>query len=284
VKAISFQDYIGLNLVFKDALASKYDEFYVEAVQIDPENGAVTTLCESQPYQGGYTLFIHKVMAWSMTEEITLTLYAKKDGVTYIGEVVKTSIEALALDKLATLSKNETEKNLISCTALVDMLNYGKILQEKMNHNATSVPNAGEYAKYGTTTTPEFNAEQIVSGSATLTAAAVKLSMRDKVEFNVIFKNADMVGRHVKAYVDGAEVEVLYNTEQMEGYTCARIAVAASKMRSTFTIALYDDATDTVVSKVYNTSVEALAKTHLNNVYRDLVIAILRYGDSVSKV
>jgi hypothetical protein len=62
----------------------------------------------------------------------------------------------------------------------------------------------------------------------------------------------------------------------------ARIAIKATEMRSTYTIALYDDATGEAVSQVIETSVEALCLKNINagsNV--ELSTALMRYGDAV---
>ena len=59
---------------------------------------------------------------------------------------------------------------------------------------------------------------------------------------------------------------------------------AANKLRSTFSMALYDNVTGKKVSKVIQTSIEACAKGHIGGANNDLVIALMRYGDSVSKV
>ena len=162
------------------------------------------------------------------------------------------------------------------------MLNYGATLQENQKHNTDSKPSAGKYAEYGTTSTPGFNASTKVTGSGII-GYGPSISMQAKVEFNVMYSEADLKGKTVKAIVDGKEVEILYNTEIAPGWPIARIAVAANKLRSTFTIAVYD-ANGNVVSQVIETSIEACAKSHIGGANNDLVIALMRYGDSVSKV
>ena len=66
-----------------------------------------------------YMVFEHKVMAWSMAETVTVTLYGEKDGVVYQGQSITTSVEELALEKIASY---ESAGNATACTALVDML------------------------------------------------------------------------------------------------------------------------------------------------------------------
>ena len=279
---ISFQDYIGMNIMFYNGTAANYDKFYAIATQVDPAGNSVETLCNVVPYSYGgydYTIFEHQVMAWSMTEQVTLTLYAEKDGVVYVGQSIVTSVQALALEKLAAYAK---AGNTVNCAALVDMLNYGAAVQVNQKHFVESLPSAGDYASYGTTTTPEFNATSSVTGSG-ITGYGPSISMQAKVEFNVMYYGAQLEGNTVKAFVDGEEVEVLYNYDAAPGWPIARIAVAANKLRSTYTIAVYD-ANGNVVSQVIEASIEACAKSHIGGANNDLVIALMRYGDSVSKV
>ena len=279
---ISFQDYIGMNIMFYNGTAANYDKFYAIATQVDPDGNAVETLCNVVPYSYAgydYTIFEHQVMAWSMTEQVTLTLYAEKDGVVYVGQSITTSVQALALEKLATYA---AANNTVNCAALVDMLNYGAAVQVNQKHFVESLPSAGDYASYGTATTPEFNATTSVTGSGII-GNGPSISMQAKVEFNIMYSEADLAGKTVKAFVDGEEVEVLYNYDAAPGWPIARVVIKANQMRSTFTIAVYD-ADGNVVSEVIETSIEACAQTHLGGANNDLVIALMNYGDSVSKV
>ncbi len=279
---ISFQDYIGMNIMFYNGTAANYDKFYAIATQVDPAGNAVETLCNVVPYSYAgydYTIFEHPVMSWSMTEQVTLTLYAEKDGVVYVGQSIVTSVHALALEKLATFA---AANNTVNCAALVDMLNYGAAVQVNQDHFVESLPSAGDYASYGTTTTPEFNATSSVTGSG-IVGYGPSISMQAKVEFNVMYYGADLEGKTVKAFVNGEEVEVLYNYDAAPGWPIARVVIKANQMRSTFTIAVYD-ADGNIVSQVIETSIEACAQTHLGGANNDLVIALMRYGDSVSKV
>ncbi|MBE6958604.1 MAG: Ig-like domain-containing protein, partial [Ruminococcaceae bacterium] len=98
--SLSFQDYIGMQLLANGSLADTYDELYVEAIQIDPVKGAVTTKLTGMPYYGVYLLFDQQILSWSMAEEVTLTMYGVKDGKTYVGQSYTASVESLALSML----------------------------------------------------------------------------------------------------------------------------------------------------------------------------------------
>ena len=273
---LSFQDYIGVQIFFKNSTGKNYDRVYAIAVQKDPA-GDVTTELGSFAYAGTYTVFEHKVMAWSMAESVTITLYGEKDGKVYQGQVIETSVEALALAKIADYASKNNAK---ACTALVDMLNYGAAVQISEKHNADKVPSAGEYAQYATATNPAFDATNVITGSG-VKVYANNVSMQAKVEIQLMFKTADMEGKTFKATVNGTEAAVEYTP--YSSYTICRVAVGASQMRDTFTIALYD-AAGNAVSAVYEVSVEAYGQAQLSGTKADVVNAMMKYGDAVAAI
>ena len=277
---ISFQDYIGMNIMFQNSVADAYDEFYVVATQVAPDGTITESVCNAVPVNKSYTIFEHPVMAWSMTEQVTLTLYAKKGDVLYVGESRTASVESLALTKLAAFVQAGTTEN---CAMLVDMLNYGAELQKNQKHFADSIPSAGEYAIYATVGTPDLTATTIKEGTGKGFLNGPGLSMQAKVEFNFMVKVAELTGRTVKVFCDGVELEdAVVFQDYNQTYKYVRIAIKATQMRSTFTVALYDNATGEAYTQVITTSVEALGLQNITagkNV--DLVNALIRYGDSV---
>ena len=216
-------------------------------------------------------------MAWSMAESVAITLYGVKGDEVYKGETINTSVEALALAKIADY---ESKGNSQACTALVDMLNYGAAVQVSENHNADACPDAGDYAKYATSIDPTFDATNVVSGTG-IAAAVNSVSMQAKVEIQLMFKTSDMAGRDFIAMVNGEEAAVEYTP--YSSYTICRVAVGASQMRDTFTIALYD-ANGNAVSAVYEVSVEAYGQAQLSGDKANVVIAMMKYGDSVAAI
>ena len=211
-----------------------------------------------------------------MAETVTVTLYGEKDGVTYQGQSITTSVEELALDKIASY---ETAGNTTACTALVDMLNYGAAVQVRHSHNADIIPSAGIYAAYATTTTPAFTATNSIIGSGAVKVYVNSVSMQAKVEIQLMFKTSDMEGRTFAAKVNDQNADVEYTA--YGDYTICRVAVGASQMRDTFTIALCN-ANDSLASKAYKVSVAAYAQEQLGTDNNDVVIAMMRYGDSIA--
>jgi hypothetical protein len=266
---LSFQDYIGVEIYFKNSVGKNYDKVYAIAVQ-----EGVETVCGTKPYGSTYTIYQHQVLSWAMAEEFSITLYGEKGGVVYKGETITASVEALAMDKI----KGYATTNTKACTALVDMLNYGAAVQVGYNHNADKLPSVGEYGSYGTTSTPTFEKANTSEGSYTLKVGKDSVSMQAKVEIQFLFTK-DISAYTGKATLNGEEVALTPSV--VMGYPVLSIAVGASQMRETFTFAMYD-ANGNVVTKVYNVSVEAYAKAQIGGAYNDVVIAMMRYGDAVA--
>ncbi|MBE6958384.1 MAG: hypothetical protein E7447_04450 [Ruminococcaceae bacterium] len=276
--SLSFQDYIGMQLLANGSLANTYDELYVEAIQIDPVKGATTTKLTGMPYYGVYLLFDQQILSWSMAEEVTLTMYGVKDGVVYVGQSYTASVESLALSMLP---KNASNAKV--CRILVDMLNYGAAVQTTFNHNADYLPNTnlGEYANMGTATDPEMSATNSSSGSGSVSILQTSVSMQSKVEIQLAF-TGDISAYTAKATIGSKELTCVVDADTYAAYgmTAIRIAIGAANMRDTVTFALYDG--ETPVTAVQSISVEALVKNLTTSAQGNVILAMMRYGDAVA--
>ena len=279
--SLSFQDYIGMQVMIYSSLRNNYDEIYVEAIQKDPTEGDNVTKLEGfLYYYDMFLVFDQQILSWSMAEEVTLTLYGVKDGKTYVGQSYTESVETLALSML---EGNANGGNAKLCTVLVDMLNYGAAVQTTFAHNADLLPNTqiADYAALGTAGVPAMDAEVVTSGSGSIIVYQNSISMQSKVELQLLFLQP-VTAYTAKAVVNGVEKDVFMDTETMAAYggTVLRVAVGASQMRETFTIALYD-ANGNAVTTVYTVSVEAYAKGLIGGSQNDVAVTMMRYGDAV---
>jgi hypothetical protein len=270
-----------MQILVTSAVAKNYDRVWIEAVQADPAGDITTTLEGVSYYYNFYLKFEQQVLSWSMAENITLTLYAEKDGKTVKGETFSGSVENLALEKIAAYA---TASNITAVTALVDMLNYGAAVQKAFNHNILTLPNTdlGLFTDMGTTAVPGFNAENTKTGTGTVVIAKDSISMQAKVEIQLLFQ-VDISAYTVSAKVAGTDAPVVVDTEKYGafGWTLVKVAVGADKMRQSFTISLID-ANGNPVTQILNASVEAYGKAQLGGAYNDVVVAMMRYGDSVA--
>ena len=144
---LSFQEYICMQVLISGSTAANYEKVYVKAVQQTPE-GDVESILEGTPYFGYYLLFEQQISAWSMSENVSLTLCAENDGVLYEGMTISGSVQSLAMEKLATIQI--TGEHTMG-TALVNLLNYGSSVQTAFDRNQDNLPNGDldSYQPYG---------------------------------------------------------------------------------------------------------------------------------------
>lgn len=276
---LSFQEYIGMQVLMQNSVANGYEKVYVIAVQQTPD-GIVESTCKSIPYTSKVTVFDHPIVSWSMTDQVTLTLYGEKDGIVYQGSSITTNVKDLTMEKLALY---EARNDMDRCRIFVDMLNYGAAVQVAYDYNATNLPNAdlGNFAQYGTTGDPLLGAENDVSEAGSVKIYKDNISLQDRVEFQLMVKTSALEGMTVKATLAGEDVDVTYM--EAGNYTIIRVAVKAAHMRDTYTIGIYNENGDPV-SSVYNVSVEAYAATKLIDPKVAAYMAMMRYGDAVAVI
>jgi len=279
--SLSFQDYIGMQILIRNGDVSKYDSVYVIAEQETP-NGIVKTKLEGIPFYGAYQVFDHQVVSWSMTEDVTMILCGEVDGKVYRGATLTGSVQSLAMQMILKYAASDAD----NCRVLVDMLNYGAAVQSLFNYNADKLANAelGELAAFGTAEKPAFAATNVIAGTGKVKVLVDNISLQSKVEIQLLF-SADISAYTAKATVNGSEtVVILDKTSYAEyGWTLLRVPIKANQMRDTFTVALYD-ADGNPVTQVYNVSAEGYATARLNSTYHALDVALMRYGDSVKKL
>lgn len=285
LKGISFQDYIGLQFAVTQNLAKKYDSIYVETAQVTP-NGVVNETLTGVDLLGYYLVFDKQIVSWSMTEDVTMTLYAVKDGVTYVGESVTTSVEELAIAKIADYA---SKSNTVMCTALVDMLNYGAAVQVSNAYNDTNLPNAQVeplgYDQYATAETPDLADVNSVTGTGTMKVYLENFSMQAKVEIQLAVLAIDTSKYEIRATIDGEQISGAYfDNESVSGFTVVRVPIAAKNMRKMITLAVYDIETGEAVTSVYNVSVEGYSYKKLGTDGEATVIAVMKYGDAIAAI
>ena len=130
------------------------------------------------------------------------------------------------------------------------------------------------------------NATNVIGEAGTVKVNVNNLSMQAQVEIQLAFKQAtDLTGYELRYSVGGkSETMAVSDFAVLSGYNFAKIAVKASNMRETYTIALYDIETGEAVTAVYNVSVEGYAtnKLGVNDATDALIYALMNYGDAIA--
>ena len=110
------------------------------------ENGSVRTIAseeltsyiiENSGYGDEYVFEYNNIAAKEMGSKVYATVYAEKDGKSYISQIDEYSVSTYALNKL---NKSSTKAALK--TLLVDMLNYGAAAQTYFNYNTGHLANS----------------------------------------------------------------------------------------------------------------------------------------------
>lgn len=280
--ALSFQEDISIQFVLRTTVANQYDSVTVECIHEDPVDGTLTENLVGTAKGSAAIQYKKNMKSWSMPDMVTITLYAEKDGVTYKGQSVTTSIELLALDLLAKYSVNASQEKF--CPTLVNMLNYGAAVQIAYNHNAADPADAGEYAHYATTEEPVINATNTKTDAGAVRVIRHAIAMSSQVQLQTIFAG-DVTGYELRYTVDGVTTTIPGTEFAKFGSNYQGIvAVKAANMRKVYNIGLYDPATGEAVSAIYTSSVEGFATEQLNGQYRDVIVTMMKYGDSVASL
>lgn len=282
--ALSFQEDISIQFVLRTTVANQYDSVTVECIHEDPVDGTLTENLTGVAKGSAAIQYVKNMKSWSMPDMVTITLYAEKDGVTYKGQSVTTSIELLALDLLAKYSVNASQEKY--CPTLADMLNYGAAVQVAYKHNAEDPANAdlGEYSRYATVENPALEATNTKTEAGAIKVIRHAISMSSQVQLQTIFAG-DVTGYELRYTVDGVTTTI--SGDQFVAFGSnyqAIVAVKAANMRKVYTIGLYDPATGEAVSAIYTSSVEGFANEQKNGTYSAVIYAMMKYGDSVASL
>ena len=281
---LSFQDYIGMQIMTRNKTIKNlgYESVYVEISQTDFEGNVTTITTVGEPLGSSYMCYEQPILSWSMTEQVTMTLYGVKGGVIYKGVSFTTSVEALALAKIPDyVADGDTAR----AKALVDMLNFGAAVQTSYDHNVTNLPNKdlGELAIHGTQGDPTFSAVNDITGTNTIKVYSNNISMQSKVEFQFLVKTSALKeGMTVVAKMGEELINVGF--EAMGTYTIISVPCGAAFMRETFTIYI-TDAAGNLQTCTYNVTVEAYAAAQLEDADKaPAMLALIRYGDAVAAI
>ena len=147
----------------------------------DHKAGAVVTETVSgEDFLGFARRFEYKVNSYQMADEITATIYAEKDGKTYVGESYVNSVAGYVEQSIGSAS------NDAHTTVYANLVNYGAKSQIYMNYNTENLADAnlGEYASYVTTTVPTAESvfSQTNNGLTGATLMAMSLGINAAVE------------------------------------------------------------------------------------------------------
>jgi len=299
-KAINLAAYIGAQFeIDPEAVAEAgYTSVYVTVVNNGEETVLDMNLAAGLQTEAGLQRYVfeHVLAAKEMADELVLTVYGVKDGVTYTGETAVWSIKDGALDRLDMYypyinHATYGELYRARCTLVVDMLNYGAEAQERFSYNTENPANAGlkeEYAALATAGEPEITAENTAATTAVNQLYGYNLGVEENVNIQFTFRLDNTNYDEYTVKITWGEEIYEYSGEDlvpMNGYpkfvTVVFDKLSALDMRETVTVELYQNGIK--VSDTYTASIEGTAKMMIDNGKNvDVIKAMMKYGDAAS--
>ena len=181
-KSLSLQSYVAFNFLVKASVLEGYDSWYIEFVRKDADKGTVKEISSGTAYNSSLQQFEYKLYSYQMSDELTVTLYAVKDGVTYVGESYTASVSSYVMSKIDTAA--DALKSVYA-----NLLSYGGKAQTYRSYRTSAPADSvlGSYASYVTNTVPSVeNASASTSTGltgATLRANALGIASSVQLQF-----------------------------------------------------------------------------------------------------
>lgn len=281
--------------IMTKATATKYPTEYVDIV-VNGADGDTTTRFELEDMvlfnNTIYRVEFTGIGAKMMGDTFTATIHAQDaNGNEIIGEPMSASIASAILTQSRKSSASDVTKRLAA-----DLLNYGAAAQLYFNYKTDSLVSAlltSEEQAYATQEVPAVTNTANKTGSGPITIVNPTVTLGSKVTLNLLVNVANYSGDKTKLTYkvkDAATDEVVYTGKvvQQTGtiYKCVYDDVGAKRMRTNVTIGVYDE-NDQLVSQVQTWSVESyiassLASSSFNATTKDLLKAMIKYGDSAA--
>ena len=286
--SISLQHNIAVNYKVDKALFTTGG--FTDPYVVFEMNGVKTTVDTYTVNGNRYVFSFLNIAPNQMNDTISATLYATKDGMLYGSQTRQYSVAEYCYSMLE-LYPGDTYAKLR--TLLVDLLNYGAASQVYTGYEMDNLVNSrltAQQKQWATTEEPVLNSvlntsyEPVENPKATWRGAGLKLT--DAVSVRLTFRANSTENLSVRVWTDqqqwilGAE-----NFEESNGsYYVYFNGLHAGQMRETFYIALYEG--DVRVSNTACYSIESYAYQMQSGGdfdLADLVIAMMKYGDSAEK-
>ena len=302
-KTVIFEADYSIMYYVKQDVVDAYDKVYLEVTKTlyDSEGNATGTdvrIVEMGALNSNYASYGFKYAGITSVEigsNIVATIYAEKDGVTYVGASSGDySIKQYCYNRL---SKSSNAEEL---TFMVDFLNYGAAAQQHFNYNTENLVTADltDTQKAYASTLQTINSDaatETLSGS-TVAVTGFTLVFEGKIAIKYVFnpsnylKSGSIEDLTVVVKDSGGTVLKTFTSEEFLNYNAAGTIKAiefselwSTEMREAVTFQVYageeavsDARTYSIQTYAYNKQDEAT-----NGTLAVLVKAMIQYGDSI---
>ena len=241
-----------------------------------------------------YEFIFHGITSVDMPSNIYASVYADKDGKSYISQVDKFSVKEFAMNRLQKSASSSFKK------LLVDMLNYGAAAQKHFSINTANLANASltsAQKKLGTQTDYTPVSHESVK---TLSGAAASFNGKNlQFDTNIILMyRLKMAGSQNMSKVklvckytrfDGVDVTVSIPASELtksgEYYLASFSSLCIPDLRSVVSATIYDGSK--AISDTLNYSVETYVYNRLQNststTYKTLLKKMMNYSVSAEE-
>lgn len=258
------------------------DSYVWKSKVIYPQSGTVQ-------YNGAKRyLFLYSGLAsCDMCDEVNVTLYAEKNGKTYIAPIVSGSFAEYASTGF---SNNNASMNQL----LADLLNYGTASQTYFNYHTSKLASSylGDFSSAATTTMPSLSPCNEITATVSNPLAEFTrytLSLDNKVAMNIyVDLDPSVSASNVRLKVTyrsvfGNDVTNTYSLVNNSYFSINKMSPVEFERPFTFTV--YNG--DTAISETVKYSFAHRCRSGINNSggddnLKNLLIALMRYSQSAT--
>lgn len=285
LKASKFEGYTNLRL-------------YVEHKVYNTDSSTFTwqsSIVKAQPnlsFVNGSDRFVFVVTGLSaaqLNDDLCVTLYADKDGKTYITPLYLTTMTNTAYNILSEATSNSQK------TLFVDFLNFATTAQEYFKYNVANPINSniGTYASFATTTNPELkkvNNTPVTLPNAKATFSSFGLRLDSKISLTLFYTFSSTPQNAVLKVsynsINGKKISNEYKLrgDQTSGYYFIIDDIPAADFGSVLTYTVYEG--NTAISNTREYTIESRALSMINSmgesspITAKLLWALMKYSHS----
>ena len=269
-------DSIAINFKVNKDVYEAYKNVYAEITR-----GTDTVIVTTPTYHESddrYYFTYSGIGPQAMKDSVTITLHGTAGSQEYT-KTISYSVYRYCTSQLK--GSNEAFK-----TVVTDLLNYGAAAQIYRNYKTDDLANAGIDQSYAsqTLTAPvnQLNTKFAVIDNPTVSWRGAALNVASKVSPKLQFKAADITGLSVKFVVNGREyvVDTFEPATTTDCYYVLFEGISPVDMRTPFTATVYKDGVAVSNTLQYSIQSYVVGKTTAGTGLNDLLIAMLKFGDS----
>lgn len=273
-------DSISINFKVNKNVYEGYNNVYA-VIECNGETVTITNPTYHEEDNQRYYFTFSGIGPQMMKDDVNITLYGTANGEEYTNSV------SYSVYRFCTRQIANNTSDAAYCKVLTDLLNYGAAAQVYVGYKTDDLANAGIDQSYASDTLAEpvsqLNLTYATIENPIVAWKSAALYFESRVSPRLQIQADDITGLYVKFVIDGVEY-VVDTFEPREGYTDRYYVtfegVSPTMMRSAFTATVYKDGVAVSNTLQYSIQTYVVGKTVSDGGINDLLIAMLKFGDS----